>query len=1290
MRQRMKAISAVTVRGLVMIVLLGIGAWRAAADDAPTTSATGFTNSAAPEQTAVSLSWANGDGDGRIVVGKRWGSPTDPVDATDYTSCAGDFSSESGDYTEVGGWTTNSSMVLYKGNRSAALNVTGLSRDEVYYFKIYEYSNSTPPIAYRTVDAPEVMIRTLASEPSSYAQTILFSDVTASTLNLSWTSGSGTKRLVIAREGSPVSWTPADGRYYTANANFSAAANQLNGNKVVYNGTGTNAAITGLTSGSNYYFAVVEYNGVSVTDGGQNYKVDQYPMESQQTVGSAAIAVKGNGVAIANGDDTPQEGDNTDFGNVIVDGATKVNSFTIFNIGTADLTLTNTPKVLIAGHAGDFTVTAVPGSPVEHGGSTAFSITFDPTVMGVRTALVVIANTDNDDNPFVFSLKGTGTSADMVVLGTNLAAIANGAATPDADKGTYFGAVLVAGGVQANVFTVTNSGLASLTLNGSPKVAVSGANASDFTVTVNPLGTVAAGGTTTFTVQFDPSASGTRSAILSIANSDTADDPYVFSISGTGASAEIVVRGNSVRITDGATSPNSSDHSDFGSTLVDGGHVDRVFVISNEGLAPLTVSSIALDGTHAADFSLTFTGPAVLATGESTNLTVRFNPSESGLRTAELLITNSDATESPFNFVIQGTGSTAPSMAISGNGVTVTNGSVTPITGNGTDFGNRVIYGSYQQIFVITNSGNAELSLNGDPKVAIAGDSDFAVTTQPSTPIPTNGSVTFVVTFTPSSAGEKTAAISLANTDTNKNPFAFAIKGTGTTAAQPTTPASSIAFSSITNNRMTISWTSGSGVRRIVVARATADVTWVPDDGNDYAANNDFQAAADQGAGNKVVYNGTGASFSLTNLTALTDYYIKIFEYNGTNLSANYLLTSANGHTNTTLVVLSDFSVYKDGAEVKASWETLSEYETVGFFLYREENGGWTKINGSLIPAQGEGGMGAIYTCVDAGAVLGGTYTYRLEEILTSGGSEFYGPFVRTVQSAQQPEPPVSPTPVPTPIPEEDQITARNDFDGDGISDIGYYRAENGSWSIARSRDGLMTTSFGYAGTVPVTGDFDGDSLCDYGCYFAPSGAWYLFKSAEGFWENSFGFEGTVPVVGDFDGDGRDDFGCYYPPEGAWTLFNSTAGFFSTHFGYAETLPITGDFDGDGRCDFGCYYPPSGSWYIYKSSVGFWTTGFGFADTKPIVGDFDADGICDFGCYHPVSGSWYIYKSKDGFWTTRFGYEGTEPVTGDYDGDGYGDFGCYDASSRTWYLFTSTRGFEIRTFGEAGAAPIGR
>lgn len=266
-----------------------------------------------------------------------------------------------------------------------------------------------------------------------------------------------------------------------------------------------------------------------------------------------------------------------------------------------------------------------------------------------------------------------------------------------------------------------------------------------------------------------------------------------------------------------------------------------------------------------------------------------------------------------------------------------------------------------------------------------------------------------------------------------------------------------------------------------------------------------------------------------------------------------------------------------------------------------------------------------------------------------------------------------------------------NDFDADGISDIGCYDPATGTWFVFESflRQLWSTNYAGGTDTLPVTGDFDGDGYCDYGTYYPPSGYWRIMKTADGGWTNYFGFDGTVPVTGDFDGDEILDFGCYNAPNGGWYIFKSEQGFWSTTFGYSGTIPVTGDFDGDGIGDFGCYFPPSGTWYIFMSATEqLWSTRFGYDETVPVTGDFDGDGIDDFGCYYAQGGAWYLYKSRDGFWSTNFGYGGTLPVTGDYDGDGITDFGCYFAPSGAWYLYKSRDGFWSTNFGYDGTLPI--
>ncbi len=125
--------------------------------------------------------------------------------------------------------------------------------------------------------------------------------------------------------------------------------------------------------------------------------------------------------------------------------------------------------------------------------------------------------------------------------GTPLISIADGDTTPATADGTDFGSTAVTGGSVTRTFTIANTGTAALNLTGTPRVAVSGTNASDFTVTVQPASPVAAtSGTTTFTVVFDPSATGLRTAALSIAHNDTNENPYNFSIQGNGGATSTV------------------------------------------------------------------------------------------------------------------------------------------------------------------------------------------------------------------------------------------------------------------------------------------------------------------------------------------------------------------------------------------------------------------------------------------------------------------------------------------------------------------------------------------------------------------------------------------------------------------------------------------------------------------------------------------------------------------------------------------------------------------------------
>ncbi|TDR24678.1 choice-of-anchor D domain-containing protein [Flavobacterium cheniae] len=123
----------------------------------------------------------------------------------------------------------------------------------------------------------------------------------------------------------------------------------------------------------------------------------------------------------------------------------------------------------------------------------------------------------------------------------NTVSIVSGDATPALADHTDFGSVSTASGTIVRTFTIQNTGTAALSLTGvSPYVTISGANAADFTVTAIPSNSIAASGSTTFQVTFDPSADGLRTATISIANNDSNENPYTFAIQGNGISAPVI------------------------------------------------------------------------------------------------------------------------------------------------------------------------------------------------------------------------------------------------------------------------------------------------------------------------------------------------------------------------------------------------------------------------------------------------------------------------------------------------------------------------------------------------------------------------------------------------------------------------------------------------------------------------------------------------------------------------------------------------------------------------------
>jgi hypothetical protein len=239
------------------------------------------------------------------------------------------------------------------------------------------------------------------------------------------------------------------------------------------------------------------------------------------------IGLIGNSNPISSGDTTPSPADHTDFGSVAVSGGTVTRVFTISNTGSGVLNLTGNPLVIVSGSS-DFTVTQPASQSINPGASITFAVAFDPSAAGLRSANLILFNTDSDEGSYSFAVQGTGIAPEIAVEQAGLDRPAG--ATVD------FGGVAL--GESADVvFTVRNSGAVELVLTGSPPVVVLG-TPGGFDITAQPSTPVAvSGGTTTFSVRFAPTTAGARSIGIRIANTDENEASFTLTLTGTGLSS---------------------------------------------------------------------------------------------------------------------------------------------------------------------------------------------------------------------------------------------------------------------------------------------------------------------------------------------------------------------------------------------------------------------------------------------------------------------------------------------------------------------------------------------------------------------------------------------------------------------------------------------------------------------------------------------------------------------------------------------------------------------------------
>jgi hypothetical protein len=442
----------------------------------------------------------------------------------------------------------------------------------------------------------------------------------------------------------------------------------------------------------------------------------------------ATVQLSGTGLAPAAIVLTPAS---LSFGTVTLGASSAALNLTISNTGGVTATL-QTPSV-----TGDFSLSAnTCGATLAPATGCTVAMLFAPTASGARTG--------------TFSLP---TSA-----GVQTAALSGTGASPATDSLSpltlAFASQIVGTASPAQPVTLTNSGDNPLTL-----IAVSVSNA-NFTASVsgsNGCGPTLAGHSTcTIAVASTPTLNGPTAATLTVSDQFRAQTAaQTVALSGTGVAPPGI-----------GLAPASIS---FPATGIGQAAPAQTLQIANSGTGQLTVTSLAISGAQAADFTESDACAGKTLSGTSTcPVQLTFAPSAAGTRTASLTVFASVAGSST---ALQGT------AALSGTGLAP---AAILLTMPQSAFGTVTVGSSSPPVNItISNTGGVPATLQ-TPTVT----GDFAIQANTcGAALPASTGCTVAIVFTPTAPGTRTGTFSI--TDSAGTQTA-SLTGTGASAATDT------------------------------------------------------------------------------------------------------------------------------------------------------------------------------------------------------------------------------------------------------------------------------------------------------------------------------------------------------------------------------------------------------------------------------------------------------------------------------------------------------------------------
>jgi hypothetical protein len=219
--------------------------------------------------------------------------------------------------------------------------------------------------------------------------------------------------------------------------------------------------------------------------------------------GPQIVSLTGSGVSTAAVSLTPSK---LTFPLQLVGTTSVAQTATLTNTGSTTATIS---KISTAGAFGE--TNDCPAS-LTAGQSCDIQVSFAPTAKGVASGKLSVTD-DATGSPQTVALSGIGTVVELSTIGINFG---------DQKVGTKSAAVPV---------QLTNKGTTSLSVS---QIAIAGADAKDFSQTNNCGSSVPAGGSCTIKAAFNPTATGQRSAKITIGDDGGGGSPQKISLSGTG------------------------------------------------------------------------------------------------------------------------------------------------------------------------------------------------------------------------------------------------------------------------------------------------------------------------------------------------------------------------------------------------------------------------------------------------------------------------------------------------------------------------------------------------------------------------------------------------------------------------------------------------------------------------------------------------------------------------------------------------------------------------------------